>query len=355
MHSLGITELRQSYSLEAVTGIVQTITEKWGSTAARQKNDLYTDDQWWAVPYFQRSDGGWFQRPAFEDAGIDIHSVRTYTDLWEACLEVSDPGKELYGWGTTINRSGDGDWFRNRVQHGWGAYKQDESGKFVTFDSPEMVEAMTVMTDIYTNPKWEPMMPPGVLAWTDGSNNEAYLAGKLAYTQNGGTVYGKAILDNNPIKDITGFHAPAGGPVNEEFNSLSANNWMILRGARNWDAARATILHFMLELENQDSVFSNAPGFCLPAYERLWKESTFIPTNPTAAEQEKVARDPSGVIPSQYPGPAQNPAMASAGSAGLENDMVADILRGTPVAEAVKTCHERFVAIFKEFGLPGEK
>jgi hypothetical protein len=35
--------------------------------------------------------------------------------------------------------------------------------------------------------------------------------------------------------------------------------------------------------------------------------------------------------------------------------MVSDILRGTPVAEAVKTCHDRYVAIFKEFNLPGEK
>ena len=46
--------------------------------------------------------------------------------------------------------------------------------------------------------------------------------------------------------------------------------------------------------------------------------------------------------------------MASAGAAGIQNDMVADILRGTPVAEAVKTCHDRYVQIFKEFGLPGE-
>ena len=47
--------------------------------------------------------------------------------------------------------------------------------------------------------------------------------------------------------------------------------------------------------------------------------------------------------------------MAAASSAGIENDMVADILRGTPVAEAVKTCHKRYVQIFQEFGLPGEK
>ena len=354
-HNLGITELRQAYALESVTNIVDEIEAMWGKTAARNYNDYRADDQWWAVPYFQRSDGGWFQRPVWEEAGYDIHSIRQFTDLWEACLDVTKPDEELYGWGVTINRCGDGDWFRSRITHGWGAYIQDESGQYVTLDSPEMVEAMTAMTDVYMNPKWDPMLPPGVLAWTDMSNNEAYLAGKLAYTHNGGTVYGKAIQDNNPVKDITGFHSPAGGPVNEEFNSLGANNWMILRGARNYDAAKATILHFMLDLENQDATFSNAPGFCLPAYPEVWKQSTFIPTNKTAAEQQTVAMDPSGVIPQQYPGPAQNPAMASAGSAGIQNDMVADILRGTPVAEAVKTCHDRYVQIFKEFGLPGEK
>jgi len=352
-HTLGIVELRQAFALESVTPIVEEIEATWGSPAARQKNDYYTDDQWWTVPYFQRSDGGWYQEPVFTAAGYDMPSIRQYTDLWDACLDVSDPDNELYGWGVTINRGGDGDWFRNRVMHGWGAYVQDETGQYVTFDSPEMVEAMTVMTDLYMNDKWAPMIPPGVLAWTDSQNNEAYLAGRLAYTQNGGTVYGKAVQDGNPIKDVTRFHTPAGGPVNQEFNSLSANNWMILRGARNYAAARATILEFMLNLDKMDKAFSESPGFSLPAYEKLWAASAFIPTDPVAADQEQVARDPSGVIPHQYPGPPQNPAMASAGSAGIENDMVADILRGTPVAEAVKTCHERYVQIFQEFGLPG--
>ena len=97
-----------------------------------------------------------------------------------------------------------------------------------------------------------------------------------------------------------------------------------------------------------------SPAFSLPAYENLWAESNYIQTNPVAKDQEAVARDTEGIIPQQYPGPALNPAMASAGSAGIQSDMVADILRGTPVADAVKTCHDRYVQIFKEFGLPGE-
>lgn len=355
MHDLGIVQLRQAYALDAVTDVVESIEAEWGSASARQRNDLYTDDQWWAVPYFTRSDGGWFQRSVIEGAGIDIANIRQFIELWETLLDVTKPEKELYGWGVTINASNDGNWFRRRMFHGYGAYRQDETGQYVTFNCPEAVEAMTVMTDLYMNPKWEKLLPPGVLAWTDTNNNEAYLAGKLIYTFNGGTVLGKAILDNNPIKDNTGFHAPPGGPVNQEFNSFSANNWMILRGARNPEAAKETIKHFMLPLENEDAIFSHAPAFALPAYADLWKKSQYIPTNPTAAEMETVARDEFGHIPGQYPGPAQNAALASADAARIENDMVSDILRGTPVAEAVKTCHERYVAIFKEFGLPGEK
>jgi multiple sugar transport system substrate-binding protein len=354
MHNIGIVQLRQARALEAVSPIVDEIEAKWGETTARTKNDWYTDDAWWAVPYFQRSDGGWYQEPVFADAGIDLPMVRQYTDLWDNLLEISDPDNSLYGWGVTINRCGDGDWFRNRVTHGWGAYIQDETGQYVTFDSPEMVEAMTVMTDLYMEDKWIPMLPPGVLAWTDGSNNEAYLAGLLAYTQNGGTVYGKAVQDNNPIKDVTRFHAPCGGPVNEEFNSLGSNCWYILRGARNYEAARESVLEFMLNLDKQDGVFAASPAFSLPAYEGLWDASEYIPTNPVALDQKAVALDTQGIVPQQYPGPALNPAMSSAGSAGFQNDMVADILRGTPVADAVKTCHDRYVQVFKEFGLPGE-
>ena len=112
----------------------------------------------------------------------------------------------------------------------------------------------------------------------------------------------------------------------------------------------------LMDLEMQDAIFRNAPGFALPAYKNLWRQSKYIPTNRVAMEQEPVATDPNGnIIPGTYPGPAHNPAMAAAGTAGIMADMVADILRGTPVKDAVKTCHERYVKVFKEFKLPGEK
>jgi ABC-type glycerol-3-phosphate transport system substrate-binding protein len=95
MHNLGITQLRQARALEAVSPIVAEIEAKWGTTTARNKNDMYTDDAWWAVPYFQRSDGGWYQESVWDAAGYDLPSIRQYSELWEACLDVSDPDNDL--------------------------------------------------------------------------------------------------------------------------------------------------------------------------------------------------------------------------------------------------------------------
>ena len=55
------------------------------------------------------------------------------------------------------------------------------------------------------------MLPPGVNSWTDPSNNEAYLAGKIFFTNNAGTMFAKAVFDKNPVKDDTYLMLPPKG------------------------------------------------------------------------------------------------------------------------------------------------
>lgn len=354
MHTLSAVQLRNLYSLNPVSDLVEEIEEVWGKATPRMYTDYFFEDQWWAVPFHQRSDGGWYRKDVWDPAGVDVQSLRLYPELLEACLEITQPEEEIFGWGVTINRCGDGDYFINRVKTGWGASWQDETGQYIATNSPEMVEAITWLIDIYTDPKWESALPPGVLSWTDASNNEAYLAGKLAYTQNGGTVYAKAIIDQNPVADQTGFHPPAGGPAIPEFNSLSANNWMLLRGAKNPEAAKEMVRHFMIKLEKMDEVLAAAPAFALPCYTDLWEKSVYIQTNEVALQQKSSALDPQGINPTIYPGP-NTPGMAAVAASGIWNDMINASLSGTPVPEAVATAHERMVEVFKEFGLPGEQ
>jgi multiple sugar transport system substrate-binding protein len=305
------------------------------------------------VPYHQRSGGGWYRNDAYEGAGIDLQETRTYEKLREDCLAVSKPDEEFYGWGITPNRSGDGDSFINRVKTGYGASWQDETGQFIATNSPEMIEAMNFIKETFTDPKWETMLPPGILSWNDISNNEAYLGGKIGYTENAGTVYANAVLTENPVAPNTYFLKPPGGPVLQEFHVVPGKNWMMLRGSQNQAATKDTILHFTNDLGRYDEMLSNSPSYALPCYTDLWEMSEYVKTDPVAQQQQGACLDPSGIDAAFYPG-KDSPAMQAIIASGIMNDMVNAVLTGTATEDAVSEAHDKMVAIFQEFGLPGE-
>lgn len=353
-HDLSVVQVQNLGIVEPVSDIVSEIEDSLGTVSPYLHGITVVDDEWYAVPYHQRADGGWYRRSAFDEAGIDIQSIRTYSELAEACLEASNPEEESYGWGMTVNRSGDGNFLINRVKTGYGAGWQDETGQYIRTNSPEMIEAMTFLTDIYTNEKWAPMLPPGVLAWNDTSNNEAYLGGVVTFTQNGGTVYAKAVIDGNPVAEDTGYLKPPGGPVNQEFLGLNSKNWYMLTGAKNPEASRDMILAFTADVAAQDEMLASSPAYALPAYADLWEMSEFIQSSEIALQMKSAALDDSGINAGTWPGPS-SPAMTALDESGIWNDMVNAMVTGTPVEEAVATAHDRMVLVFKEYGLPGEE
>ena len=101
----------------------------------------------------------------------------------------------------TVNRSGDGNSMVQNVIFRHGGHLQDETGQKVTFNSPETIAGLEWLKETYTAEEYAPMLPPGVLSWIDTSNNEAFLAGQIAITQNAGTMYAKAELDQVPFAE----------------------------------------------------------------------------------------------------------------------------------------------------------
>jgi multiple sugar transport system substrate-binding protein len=354
LHTLSAILLRNLYALDPVSDVVEQIEAVFGKAAPKMYIDYNLEGQWWAVPYHQRSGGGWYRNDVFEAGGIDLQETRTYTLLREQALAVSKPDEELYGWGITPNRSGDGNSFINRVKVGWGASWQDETGQFINVNTPEMIDAMNFIKETFTDPQWEAMLPPGILSWNDTANNEAYLGGKIAYTENAGTVYANAVLTENPVAPNTYFLKPPGGPVLEEFHVVPGKNWMVLRGSKNQAAAKDTILHFTTDLGRYDEMLSNSPSYALPCYTDLWAMSEYIKTDLVAQQQEGACMDPSGIDAGPYPGPP-SAAISALEESGVWNDMVNAVLTGTPVEDAVADAHTKMVGIFQEFGLPGEK
>ncbi len=348
-----VYKLQQLGTVQPVDDLVEEVIALYGETTERVRRDNTIDGVWYGLPLHVRSDGGWALKDIFDAAGIDLATIRTYGDLRDAAMEVSDPDNELWGWGMSVNRSGDGNYLVHRILHGWGATWVDETGQYVTIDSPEAVEAVEWIVDTYTNPQWERMLPPGVLSWTDTSNNEAYLAGKLAYTQNGGTVYAKAVVDGNPVAERTVYHAPVGGPALQEFNGLGTMPQLLIQGAKNPTKAKELMLSFYTD-DVMNGIYTSALAYAVPAFESMWSWEV-IQSDPVAAAQEAAAKDPAGWTGLAWPGPS-TAHIGAVESANLQTDMVANVISGQmTAAEAVKDAADKSVLIFQEFGAPGSR
>jgi multiple sugar transport system substrate-binding protein len=351
MHTVNVFQMKQLGNVLPVTDVVDEIIGMYGEVTTRMRKDATADGDFYAVPFHVRSDGGWARKDVFDAAGIDLTTLTTYDQLREACMEISDPDAEMWGWGMTVNRGGDGGYLTQRVLHGWGATWVDETGDYVTIDSPEAVTAVEWMVDIYTNPQWERMLPPGILSWTDPTNNEAYLGSKVAYTQNAGTVYAKAVVDGNPVAPLTMYDVPKGGPALEKFNGLGGMNWLMIREGKNPEAARELLMHFFSE-ETLRQVYTVATAYAVPAYESMW-EWEEITREPISVALKDAALDPVGWNGLAFPGP-NTAQIGAVGLANVHTDMVAAVINGeATAAEAVAQAAERSIQIFQEFGAPG--
>ena len=351
-HTLSAQLLHELDLTQDVSDLVAQIEDVYGPASPYLQLTKIFDGAWYSVPYHQRAGGGYYRKDAFGDAGIDLQTVRTYDKLREACLAVSTD--DFYGWGITINRSGDGNSIIQRIKCGWGAGWQDETGQYIRTNSPEMIEAMNFIKDTYLSDEWAGILPPGVLAWNDISNNEAFQGEVIAYTENAGTVYAKALVDGLPVAEKTAYLAPPGGPVNQEFNTIGSKDWFLLKGAANAENAKTTILELTGNLDRMDAMLESSPAYAVPAYTNLWEMSAYTQSNEMSLQVKPAALDDSGIEAGSWPGPP-SAALTAIENSGIWNDMVNAFVTGTPVEEAVATAHDRMVLVFQEYGLPGEE
>jgi multiple sugar transport system substrate-binding protein len=352
MDNINPFQLNQLGTLQPVTDLQNEIIARYGEPNPRPKAETFLNGEYVGVTLHTRSDGGWARQDVFDAAGTDLASIRTFEQLRDACMAVTDTASEMWGWGMTVNRGGDGGWLIARVLHGWGAQWVDETGELVRINSPEAIEAVEWLVDLYTNPEWAEMLPPGVLAWTDSSNNEAYLGGKIAYTQNAGTVYAKAVVDGLEIADLTVFHPPVGGPVLQEFNGLGGMYLHLIQGAKSPTLGRELIMSFFEE-DMLKGIYTAATAYAVPGYDAMWDWEE-IAGNEAALALQPVALDPSGWTGLPWPGPS-TAQMGAVGTGNLSTDMVANVLNGQmTAAEAVEDAHRKSVQIFQEFGAAGE-
>lgn len=341
--------------LEDVTDVVRALTARYGEPTAESKNFCVFDGRWFAVPYHFIGIGSFLRKDWMRDKGIAPKEVYTWEELRDLCLAISDPSKRRFGWGMTVNRSGDANGMIEALINAYGGSIVSDDGRKVTFDSPETVQAVTFLGDIYTNPKYKPMLPPGVAAWTDSSNNENWLAGILGYTRNQFSVYADAKTKKNPVYDNTHVFADCTGPATDKPLLLGqSQGFVVFKGARN--AALAKLLaQYLVSAPALLGVAKEAPGLALPAWEKVWDADPFFTGgDPAFPIMRKITQQS---LPLTTKNGLHFPQKASAGQqaavgAYVLTDMMQQVIQGTAPARAVQAAHAKMVQIFNQQGLP---
>jgi len=352
--NVSIAQMHLLDIVEDVTDVVEEAIKRYGDImpGLNAPANARFDGKWAAIPYLGTFTPQYFRSDKLKDKGIDPASLKTWSDRREAALAISDPANGFYGWGYSVAKGGDGWGVNLGVLQAFGGHFTDETGKVVTFNSPETVAAFEWLKETYDrNGKYAAMIPPGIESWSDTGNNEAWAAGSIGSTQNAFSVY--AASKKNSPDDLFKKTVILGPPVANNGDSRSGGGvggWLtIFKGAPNVDLAKQLAFD-LLDPAKFSKISAVAGGLFMPAYKNLWTEELLAIDPNFQVIKDQISIDPPFLGASW---PAQPAAQIDAirAQSVLENAVGNAISGRMSAADAVKDAHDKIVQIFEEGGI----
>ena len=345
-------QLNYLKTVQPVDDVVAAATKALGKYTPSWPLGNQIDGKWYTVPFFNRSGGWWARKSWFAAKKIDPSTIKDF-DAWRtASLAVSDATKRQWGYGNTLNRSGDGE---NNVKTVWfegGNRLTDETGQKVLFNTDQSIAAFTWLKDTYSNPQYAKMLPPGVNAWDDMGNNNAWYAGTIGFTSNAGTIFATALKNEPAIgNDTILVPQPAGSTGAKQTlvgTAGSGTGFYLMKGAKNVDATKAMI-QYMLSKDIQTKIFATSQGYVTPGYDWGWDTDPVVKCpNNIDLTFKALLYNPNQFAEFQ---PAPNPLLwvNSVDQAVVFTDTMASILKGTAVKDAVAQGQTKIEALVKQF------
>lgn len=188
-----------------------------------------------------------------------------FPDKLDSFLEYTKAMKAngLPGGFALGHASGDGNSWAHWCLWSNGGWTVDANDK-VIINSPETAKALEYAKALYAN------MIPGTAAWNDSSNNKAFLAGEIGWTNNGISIY-VAAQKNTPkiAADMNHAYFPVG--VSGKPTELHLMYPVLAMTYTKYPQACKALMAFMLEADNFNPWIESAKGYlthCLNAYDK---------------------------------------------------------------------------------------
>lgn len=339
-----------------LTDVNERAQEMFGPQAETCTANSYLPaiDKWYGFCH------GWVPDPG--DYDIKLWSSVGFPNgpsTWAELLEGGAKIKEQFGVpvGLGLSPEIDSNMAMRAIIWSFGGSVQDEN-ECVTINSPEVVEAVSYLTDLYNQ-----AMTEEVFSWNAASNNQGLIAGELSYILNSISAYRSLQKIDPDAADNIGFVEALKGPRGDQH--ASAHLWYIyvipkyVQGAE-LEAAKEFLIHLTA---NYNQAVFNSELYNFPAFESTvpqlegWLENDPFGSRPP--DKLKVLLTAKNwVTYIGYPGPS-NPAIAEVYATNIIPTMMgkAALHELTPeeaVAEAEAQINDIF-AKWREKGLVGCK
>ena len=249
-----------------VTDVANYLGKKYGGWVESAQKYAMSGKKWIAIPVCYSGNMLNYRLEASKKAGFSKFPTTNdaFLEYTKAMKANNTPGGFALG-----HASGDGNAWVHWCLWSNGGNVVDKNDK-VTINSPETEKALNYAKALYAN------MIPGVAAWNDASNNKAFLAGEINWTDNGISIYVAAKKDptkTNIAKDMDHAVWPV-GPVGKPTELHLMYPIMAMTHTKYPQACKALIA-FMLESDQFNKWLEESQGYlthCLNAYDKnpIW-------------------------------------------------------------------------------------
>lgn len=261
-------------NLVDVTDMAEGYARQGGGLESFAASDAKVGARYLGIPHGASNDALNYRISWLKEAGANVpdpaEQARTgkILDLtWDQFFAL---GKKLKAKGHPLGQAfghslGDpGSW---AYPYMWshGAMEVEKDGKTVAFNKPLFVDAMKKLVSA-----WKDAFDETGLSWDDSSNNKAFLAGQIAATLNGSSIYAAALKDYPEIaKDMNHTMIPR-GPAGR-FALLGTRTLAILKNSKNVAGAKEFLGWWFQDKQYGDWLHIQA-GYQLPATKKWAKD-----------------------------------------------------------------------------------
>jgi multiple sugar transport system substrate-binding protein len=337
MHILGPT--RYKAALRDVSKLAGDIARSKGGMLPFAETATKLDGKFLGVPRYAMISVFYIRKDIMEARGLKPPKVYD-PDVVEFARKAQDPAKDLYGFGQTLNRSDDGDGFMENILWDYGGGSWDKEGKpaLATTFRQQNLKALQFAVETIQKHK---IQPPGVMGWTDVSNNEAYMAGKLVTTNNGASLYYAMVAKKHELAPKTLLVLTPGGPAGS-FVTSSCYNWAVFSKSKQAELCE-DLIRWMEDEKHFNEYLQVSIGQAGPVYKGR-VDNPYWKSDPNF---EAIVQNILKSVPYGHPGP-MTPAAVEVRAQHVLTDMAGRVVTaGLSPEAALKEAHARVEEIYK--------